>query len=105
MNNVRKLVVSRVCIVKLVVAYRRQNRGPRRVAARKIVNWSSWRALARRKTYLAALEKLMSVGRMVSVDETTHGRRTSAYRSAHIIQQPVHGLTANAYLERVLRHS
>ena len=46
----------------------------------------------------------MDVSReMLSVDGTTHGSETSAYRSANIVQQPVHALAANVYLERVLR--
>jgi len=54
------------------------------------------------ETHLTALNK-MDVGRALSVDGATHGCKTSAYRSPDIVQQPVHALAANVYLERVLR--
>ena len=39
----------------------------------------------------------------MSADENVRWNGTRAYRSANIIQQPVHVLTADVYLERMLR--
>jgi len=54
---VRKPVVLRVCIVKLVAAYRRRNKGPRRVASTKNCQLEQLEDTRTRETYLAALEK------------------------------------------------
>ena len=104
MNNVRKMTLPRACIAVFVAAYHHRSKGPRRVANTK-GRWSAQlQDTCTRGNALDRARPRQDVDWMVlSEDETAHGSKTSAYRSAHIIQQPVHGLATNAHLERVLR--
>jgi hypothetical protein len=104
MNNVRKAVLPRDCIA-VVAAYHRRNKRPKHVASTRNRRLEQFGGTCTQGNALGRARKVeTSIGTVVSTDETVHGSKGSAYRSANIIQQPVHGLAANAYLERMLRY-